>query len=72
VFAAKNRCDRCGGKKTVEEKKLLHVQVTRGMKDNEKIIFQGEGDQEVSMILLYRIFFDRTLWLRHGHRPKPK
>lgn len=41
-----DRCKRCLGKKTVEEKKIIEVNVTPGMRENQKIIFYGEGDQE--------------------------
>lgn len=42
----KDRCRKCHGKKTVQDQKILEVNVTPGMRDNQKIVFYGEGDQE--------------------------
>ena len=41
----KDRCKRCNGKKTVIERKVLHVHVDKGVKNGHKIDFRGEGDQ---------------------------
>jgi DnaJ homolog subfamily A member 2 len=41
----KDRCKRCFGKKTVVERKVLHVHVDKGVKNGHKIEFRGEGDQ---------------------------
>jgi DnaJ homolog subfamily A member 2 len=41
----RDRCKRCAGKKTVVERKVLHVHVDRGVKSGHKIEFRGEGDQ---------------------------
>ncbi|ETN43297.1 chaperone DnaJ [Cyphellophora europaea CBS 101466] len=41
----KDRCKKCHGKKTVVERKVLHVHVDRGVKTGHKIDFRGEGDQ---------------------------
>ena len=41
----KDRCKKCSGKKTVIERKVLHVHVDRGVKNGHKIDFRGEGDQ---------------------------
>jgi DnaJ family protein A protein 2 len=41
----KDRCKRCMGKKTVVERKVLHVHVDRGVKTGHKVEFRGEGDQ---------------------------
>lgn len=43
---AKDRCKHCHGKKVVRERKILEVHVDKGMTDGQKIIFNGEGDQE--------------------------
>lgn len=42
----KDRCKQCQGKKVVRERKILEVHVDKGMNDGQKIIFNGEGDQE--------------------------
>lgn len=41
----KDKCKACGGKKTVIERKVLHVHVDRGVQNGTKIDFRGEGDQ---------------------------
>ncbi|KAF7269002.1 hypothetical protein GWI33_017925 [Rhynchophorus ferrugineus] len=46
VIKEKDRCPTCKGKKVCNETKILEVHVDKGMKDNQKIIFRGEGDQQ--------------------------
>lgn len=46
IIPAKDRCKICSGKKTVRERKILEVHVEKGMRDGQKIVFSGEGDQE--------------------------
>lgn len=41
----RDRCKKCMGKKTVVERKVLHVHVDKGVKTGHKIEFRGEGDQ---------------------------
>ena len=45
IIRDKDRCKRCLGKKTVVERKVLHVHVDRGVQNGHKIDFRGEGDQ---------------------------
>ncbi|KAL3282043.1 hypothetical protein HHI36_005245 [Cryptolaemus montrouzieri] len=40
-----DRCNTCKGKKVNSETKILEVHVDKGMKENQKIYFRGEGDQ---------------------------
>lgn len=42
----KDRCKQCQGKKVNRERKILEVHVDKGMVDDQKIVFNGEGDQE--------------------------
>lgn len=42
----KDRCTACKGKKTQNERKILQVHIDPGMKDGQRIVFSGEGDQE--------------------------
>lgn len=42
----KDRCKQCQGKKVIRDRKILEVHVDKGMVDGQKIIFNGEGDQE--------------------------
>ncbi|KKF96103.1 Mitochondrial protein import protein mas5 [Ceratocystis platani] len=41
----KDRCKQCNGKKTVVDRKVLHVHIDRGVRNGTKIEFRGEGDQ---------------------------
>lgn len=45
IIREKDRCKQCNGKKTVIERKVLHVHVDRGVQSGTKIDFRGEGDQ---------------------------
>lgn len=45
IIRDRDRCKQCGGKKTIIERKVLHVHVDRGVKSGTKIEFRGEGDQ---------------------------
>lgn len=45
MIREKDRCKRCSGKKTVVERKVLHVHVDKGVKNGHKIEFRGDGDQ---------------------------
>lgn len=42
----KLRCKKCNGKKVNRERKILEVNVDKGMEDGHKITFTEEGDQE--------------------------
>ncbi|KAI6228758.1 hypothetical protein M3Y99_01184400 [Aphelenchoides fujianensis] len=46
IMDAKDRCRRCQGRKTVQEQKIIEVAIVPGMRDNQKIVFHNEGDQE--------------------------
>ena len=42
----KDRCKKCKGKTTIEEKKPLEFWIEKGMEDGDKIVLKGEADQE--------------------------
>ncbi|KAM5129971.1 dnaJ homolog subfamily A member 1-like [Mantella aurantiaca] len=42
---SRDRCRHCDGRKVVREKKILTVHIDKGMKNRQKMIFHGEGDQ---------------------------
>ncbi|KAI5809311.1 hypothetical protein BZA77DRAFT_255351 [Pyronema omphalodes] len=50
IIKDKDRCKQCNGKKTMNERKILHVPVDKGMQDGQKITFNGEGDQGPDII----------------------
>ncbi|XP_040189715.1 dnaJ homolog subfamily A member 1-like [Rana temporaria] len=45
----RDQCRYCDGRKVVREKKILTVHIDKGMKDKQKMIFHGEGDQAPSL-----------------------
>ena len=45
VFKEKDRCKRCKGKRTVQEKKALEIYIPRGSMQGERIVLEGEADQ---------------------------
>jgi DnaJ family protein A protein 2 len=57
IIDPKDRCKQCNGKKTQSERKILQVHVEPGMKDHQKIVFKGEGDQEPDVITGDVIFY---------------
>jgi len=42
----RDRCKQCSGKKVVRTRKILEVHIDKGMTDDQRITFSGEGDQE--------------------------
>ncbi|KAL3996509.1 dual specificity tyrosine-phosphorylation-regulated kinase 2/3/4 [Sarotherodon galilaeus] len=45
-ISQKDRCKACGGRKILRQKKILEVHIDKGMRDGQKIVLHGEGDQE--------------------------
>ncbi|XP_077379459.1 dnaJ homolog subfamily A member 1 [Festucalex cinctus] len=45
-ISQKDRCKACAGRKILRQKKILEVHIDKGMRDGQKIVFHGEGDQE--------------------------
>ncbi|RKF78941.1 Mitochondrial protein import protein MAS5 [Golovinomyces cichoracearum] len=45
IIREKDKCKICNGKKTVVERKVLHVHVDKGVRSGHRIEFKGEGDQ---------------------------
>ena len=50
IINAKDRCKTCHGKKVNNERKVLEVNIDKGMKDGQHVTFQGEADQAPGMI----------------------
>lgn len=50
IIDPKDRCTSCHGKKTQSERKILQVHIDPGMKNGQRIVFKGEGDQEPDII----------------------
>lgn len=45
IVKEKDRCKGCNGKKTIVDRKVLHVHVDKGVRSGTKVEFRGEGDQ---------------------------
>jgi len=41
----KDKCKTCNGKKVEKQRKILKCEIDKGMKDGQKLTFNGEGDQ---------------------------
>lgn len=41
-----HRCQTCAGKKVTQESEVLEAVVEKGMRDEEKIVLRGKGDQQ--------------------------
>ena len=49
IISEKDKCSGCKGSKVVQEKKVLEVHVEKGMQHGQKIVFQGQADEAVSI-----------------------
>lgn len=45
VINERDRCQACVGRKVIQQTKILEVHVDKGMRDDQRITFRGEGDQ---------------------------
>jgi DnaJ homolog subfamily A member 2 len=45
VYNPKDKCKKCKGKRTTEEKKQLEIYIPRGAKEGDRIVLEGEADQ---------------------------
>lgn len=45
-ISEKDKCRACEGRKLIRDRKVLEVHIDKGMRDDQKIVFAGEGDQE--------------------------
>jgi len=45
VILEKDKCKECRGKKVMKERKVLEVNIDKGMKNKQKITFTGESDE---------------------------
>lgn len=45
LFNPKDKCKKCKGKMTTEERKQLEIYIPRGAREGEKIVLEGESDQ---------------------------
>lgn len=47
TISDRDRCPQCKGEKVVQEKKVLEVNVEKGMQNGQKVTFPGEADEAV-------------------------
>ncbi|CAD6567196.1 MAG: Type I HSP40 co-chaperone [Cyphobasidiales sp. Tagirdzhanova-0007] len=50
IINAKDKCKTCLGKKVNNERKVLEVNIDKGMKDGQTVTFPGEADQAPNVI----------------------
>uniref|UniRef100_A0A8C6FIJ8 DnaJ homolog subfamily A member 1 n=1 Tax=Moschus moschiferus TaxID=68415 RepID=A0A8C6FIJ8_MOSMO len=69
-ISPKDRRKNSNRRKIVREKKILEVHIDKGMKDGQKIIFHGEGDQEPGLepgdIIIVLDQKDHAVFTRRG------
>jgi DnaJ family protein A protein 2 len=46
IIRESDKCKECKAKKTITERKVLEVHIDKGMKQGQKIVFNGEADQK--------------------------
>lgn len=56
LYFLTSRCKKCKGEKTTKAKSQLNVRIEKGMRDGERIVFEGEGDHEVSTTEAFQSF----------------
>jgi len=64
----KDRCEACMGKRVISERKVIEVNIEPGMRDGQKIVFEGESDQEPGVEPGDIIFVIRTKPNEHFKR----
>jgi DnaJ family protein A protein 2 len=50
LIAPSDCCIKCHGRKTIHERKILHLNIPPGSNHGDTIVFEGEGDQEVGYL----------------------
>ncbi|KAJ8900198.1 hypothetical protein K2173_024838 [Erythroxylum novogranatense] len=45
VISDRDKCQQCRGNKLTQEKKTLEVHIEKGMRDGQKIVFEGQSDE---------------------------
>ncbi|XP_042329227.1 dnaJ homolog subfamily A member 4 isoform X2 [Sceloporus undulatus] len=67
----KDRCTVCNGNKVVREKKIIEMHIDKGMKDGQKLVFHGEGDQEPNLepgdVIIVLDQKDHPIFQRRSH-----
>lgn len=55
IISERDKCPSCRANKVVQEKKVLHVYIEKGMQHGQKNVFHGEADQAVISIHLFHV-----------------
>ena len=50
MISDKDKCPQCKASKITQEKKVLEVHVEKGMQHGQKIVYQGQADEAVSVL----------------------
>ena len=71
IIRDKDRCPKCKGEKTIQEKKVLEVNIEKGMQHGQKITFRGEADQKPGLtpgdIIIVLQQVENQQFRRDGH-----
>ncbi|KAI9859334.1 MAG: hypothetical protein M1824_003848 [Vezdaea acicularis] len=70
VYKDKERCKKCKGERTTEERKALELYIPRGAREGERIVLPGEADQnpdqEPGDIVFHLVEIEHPLFTRAG------
>ncbi|KAL3417715.1 DnaJ protein-like protein [Phlyctema vagabunda] len=71
VYKEKDKCKKCKGKRTTQEKKVLEIYIPRGAMQGERIVLEGEADQVPDQtpgdIVFTLVEEDHEVFSRAGH-----
>ncbi|KAK2740116.1 hypothetical protein FQN57_006231 [Myotisia sp. PD_48] len=69
-FQAKDKCKKCKGERVTVHRKMLEIYIPPGSKKGDKIVLEGEGDEEPDVIPGDIVFVlhenDHPVFTRHG------
>lgn len=57
IINKEDRCKDCSGNKVTQEKKIIEVYIEKGMRDREKIVFSGLGDEAPGIYFYYLYYY---------------
>lgn len=63
MISNKDKCPQCKASKITQEKKVLEVHVEKGMQHGQKIVFQGQADEAVSVLTWLTSFSNYAIYV---------
>jgi DnaJ family protein A protein 2 len=53
TYKSRSTCEVCDGKNSISQKRVIKLDLKKGMKSGQSIVFSGDGDQYVSILLQF-------------------